>query len=75
MSEIVGLFNVALAEIPYDDFPKNRNEYWYRSLFLMLLRRAGFIAYAEVHTYQGRSDVVIQFEGEDKVFVLEFKFA
>ena len=34
---VIELYNTALTEIPYDDFP-NRNEYWYRSLFLMLLR-------------------------------------
>ena len=39
----------------------------------MLLRGAGIIAYAEVHTFKGRSDVVVQFER--KVVILEFKFA
>ena len=39
----------------------------------MLLRGAGVIAYAEVHTFKGRSDIVVQFER--KVVVLEFKFA
>ena len=33
----------ALSGIPYDDFP-NRNESWYKSLFLMLLLRAGIIS-------------------------------
>ena len=72
IAEVIRLYNIALSEIPYDDFP-NRDEFWYRSLFLMLLRGAGIIAYAEVHTFKGRSDVVIQFER--KVVVLEFKFA
>ena len=72
ISEVTRLYNIALSEIPYDDFP-NRDEFWYRSLFLMLLRGAGIIAYAELHTFKGRSDVVIQFERE--VLVLEFKFA
>ena len=66
------LFNTALAAVPYDDFPK-RDEFWYRSLFLMLLRGAGIISYAEVHTFKGRADLVIQFN--DLVVVLEFKFA
>ena len=39
----------------------------------MLLRGAGFIPFAEVHTYKGRSDVVVQFERQ--IVVLEFKFA
>lgn len=73
ISEVVRLYNVALSEIPYDDYAKNRNEYWYRSMFVMLLRGAGIIVYAEVHTYQGRSDVVIQLNS--KIIVLEFKFA
>ena len=56
IAEVIRLYNIALSEIPYDDFP-NRDEFWYRSLFLMLLRGAGIIAYAEVHTFKGRSDV------------------
>ena len=72
ISEVVRLYNVALSEIPYDDYSRNRNEYWYRSIFVMLLRGAGIIVYAEVHTYQGRSDVVIQFG--NRIVVLEFKF-
>ena len=71
--EVVRLYNIALSEIPYDDYSRNRNEYWYRSMFVMLLRGAGIIVYAEVHTYQGRSDVVIQFTNH--IVVLEFKFA
>ncbi len=72
MSEIVRLYNIALKEIPYGDF-SNRNEFWYRSLFLMLLRGAGIIAYAEVQTFKGRADIVIQLEAQ--IIVLEFKFA
>ena len=58
--------------MPYDDFP-NRNEFWYRSLFLMLLQGAGIISYAEVHTFRGRADLVINFN--NLIVVLEFKFA
>ena len=39
----------------------------------MLLRGAGIISYAEVHTYKGRADLVIQFK--KRIIVLEFKFA
>lgn len=73
IQEVVRLYNMALSEIPYDDYSLNRNEYWYRSMFLMLLRGAGVIVYSEVHTYKGRSDVVIQLS--KKIVVLEFKFA
>lgn len=72
ISQVIALYNTAMAGIPYEDFPK-RDEYWYRSLFLMLLWGAGFIPFAEVHTYKGRSDVLIQFER--LIIVLEFKFA
>ena len=71
--EIVRLYNIAIAEIPYDDYVLNRNEFWYRSLFLMLLRGAGIISYGEPHTSKGRADVVIHFQSS--VVVLEFKFA
>ena len=73
ISRICELYNIALAEIPYDDFAKNRNEYWYRSMFMMLLRGVGIITYAEIHTSKGRSDVVIQLR--DLIIVLEFKYA
>ena len=73
ISRICELYNTALAEIPYDDFAKNRNEYWYRSMFMMLLRGVGIITYAEIHTNRGRSDVLIQLR--DLIIVLEFKYA
>ena len=42
-------------------------------MFMMLLRRVGIITYAEIHTHNGRSDVLIQFK--DSIVVLEFKYA
>ena len=39
----------------------------------MLLKGAGIVSYAEVHTFRGRSDLLIQFS--DLIVVLEFKFA
>ncbi|MBQ7529248.1 PD-(D/E)XK nuclease domain-containing protein, partial [bacterium] len=72
ISKAVELYNTALAGIPYEDFAK-RDEYWYRSLFLMLLRGAGITAFGEVHTHKGRSDMLISFS-QFKV-ILEFKFA
>lgn len=72
IDELVRLYNIALAEIHYEYFP-HRDEFWYRSLFLMLLRGAGVIVFAEVHTSQGRSDALISLD--DRVIVLEFKLA
>ena len=71
IAQAVELYNMAISGVPYDDFP-NRNEYWYRSLFMMLLKGAGIVSYAEVHTFRGRSDLLIQFN--NLVVVLEFKF-
>lgn len=73
IAEVIKLYNTALAGIPYDDYFKNKNEFWYRSLFIMLLRGAGIVSYSEPHTSKGRADIVIQFE--TKIIVLEFKFA
>lgn len=39
----------------------------------MLLRGAGLIYYAKLHTFRGRSDVVIIFK--NKIIVIEFKLA
>ena len=84
IENVVELFNQALKPIPYDDFSENkeknikngeaeRGEYWYRSLFMMLLNATGLTAYPEAHDFQGRSDVIIQFD--DKIIIIEFKFA
>jgi hypothetical protein len=69
---VVKLYNVALAGIPYEDY-EDQGESWYRSLFLMLLRGAGITANGEVHTNKGRPDVIAQFP--EQVIVLEFKYA
>ena len=69
---IVDFYNIVLAEIPYDGLGK-RNEYWYRAFFLLLLRCVGIIGYAEVHTFQGRSDIVVQLDRQ--IIIIEFKFA
>ena len=84
IENVVDLFNQALKPIPYDDFSENkeknvkdkeaeRGEYWYRSLFMMLLNATGLTAYPEPHDFQGRSDVVIQFDNH--IIIIEFKFA
>ena len=84
IENVVELFNQALKPIPYDDYSENkeknvknseaeRGEYWYRSLFMMLLNATGLIAYPEPHDFQGRSDVVIQFD--EHIIIIEFKFA
>ncbi|MBQ7528502.1 AAA family ATPase [bacterium] len=70
--EATEIYNRALAGIPYEDFAK-RDEYWYRSLFLMLLRGAGITAFGEIHTHKGRSDLLIKFPQVS--IILEFKFA
>ena len=71
--EIVRLYNTALAGVAYEDYGKNINEFWYRSMFVMLLRGAGIISYSEPHTSKGRADVVIQFK--NLTVVLEFKIS
>ena len=80
LENVVELFNQALKPIPYDDFSENREkngeergEYWYRSLFVMLLNATDLIFYPEVHLSNGRSDIVIPFD--DKIIIIEFKFA
>ncbi|MBQ7529506.1 AAA family ATPase [bacterium] len=73
LDEVISLYNTALSGIPYDDYSSSRNEFWYRSMFIMLLRGAGIIAYSEPHTSKGRADIVLQFQ--DLFLILEFKFA
>ena len=71
--KIVRLYNIALGGVAYEDYGKNLNEFWYRSMFVMLLRGAGIISYSEPHTSKGRADVVIQFK--NLTVVLEFKLS
>ncbi len=74
VEKIVSIFNNSLEKIPYNDFPKNKNEYWYRSLFVMLLRGgAGVTTFQESYSKDGRADLVIPFN--DKIIIIEFKFA
>lgn len=71
IAQAVKLYNTAIAGMPYDDFP-NRND-WYCSLFIMLLKGAGIVSYAEVHIFRGQSDLLLQFN--NITIVLEFKFS
>ena len=73
IAQVANIFNEALKAIPYDDY-KDRDESWYRSLFLMLLSGAKITYFSEVHTFRGRPDVVISFR-DKLVIVIEFKFA
>ena len=76
INRIVELYNVALAILPYDTSKKQKeyhNEHWYRSMFIMFLRGAGILPYAEVRTFKGNCDLVVQVK--NMVIVLEFKFA
>ena len=84
IENIVEMFNNALTKIPYNDFKKDifapsiegekKCEYWYRSLFVMLLRGgAGVTSFQESYTSEGCSDLIIPFD--DKIIIIEFKFA
>ena len=73
ITQVASIFNEALKAIPYDDY-KDRDESWYRSLFLMLLSGAKITYFSEVHTFRGRPDVVVSFR-DKLVIVIEFKFA
>ena len=73
IAQVANIFNEALKAIPYDDY-KDRDESWYRSLFLMLLSGAKITYFSEVHTFRGRPDVVVSFKYK-LVIVIEFKFA
>ncbi|MCR5812924.1 MAG: PD-(D/E)XK nuclease domain-containing protein, partial [Desulfovibrio sp.] len=78
-------FNAAIANLPYQDFSqgqqnakendlvKTRDESFYRSLLLMLLRGCGLQAKGEMPTCRGRSDVVITMP--ERILVIEFKLA
>ena len=55
------------------EYLNQRKEHWYRTILVMLLRGAGAIYYAKVHTFRDRSDVVIIFK--NKLIIVKFKLA
>ena len=57
----------------FENLIYSKKEKWYRSLFIMLLSVVKVELYPEVHTNQGRPDVVIPFD--DKIIIIEFKLA
>jgi hypothetical protein len=63
-------FNLAFAQIPYDLWQKE-NEHFYHAIIHLLFSLLGFYIESEVHTKNGRADVILQFE--DDVYCLEFK--
>jgi hypothetical protein len=63
-------FNLAFAQIPYDLWQKE-NEHFYHAIIHLLFSLLGFYVESEVHTKNGRADVILQFE--DNVYCLEFK--
>jgi hypothetical protein len=86
--DFVKVLNRFLAGIPYDDFAKSASyriseeetynkipahEWLYRSSLLAFFRGAGIMAFGEMHTNKGRSDIVLTNRGS--TFVLEIKVA
>jgi hypothetical protein len=51
----------------------NAHEWLYRSSLLAFFRGAGIMAFGEMHTNKGRSDIVLTNRG--RTFVLEIKIA
>ncbi len=76
--------NHLLASIPYDDYTKAAQsairrsglparEWLYRTMILGFLRGCGVLAFGEMHTNKGRSDLLICHKG--KAWVIEIKVA
>ncbi len=62
--------NLAFAQIPYDLWQKE-NEHFYHAIVHLLFSLLGVYIQSEVHTKNGRADVVIHFQ--NNVYCLEFK--
>ena len=85
MASLANELNSAIASLPYHDFSKKqksdkkkhqeskRDESFYRSLLLMLLRGAGLQAHGEVPSCRGRSDVLIT--SSEHIVIIAFKLA
>jgi hypothetical protein len=62
--------NLAFAQIPYDLWQKE-NEHFYHAIVHLLFSLLGLHIQSEVHTKNGRADILIFYEA--KIFCLEFK--
>ena len=84
--KFVDILNRLLSCIPYDDFAGSAKqavelsgnkltvqEWLYRSVIIAFFRGCGIVTFAEVHTNQGRSDVLISHQGH--IWAIELKVA
>ena len=84
--KVIGAFNRLLACIPYDDYwaaakqgisksdtAIKPQEWLYRASILSFLQGCGVVVSAEIHTNNGRPDLVISYR--DNVWVIEIKVA
>ena len=83
---LIETFNRLLAGIPYDDYVKaakqtialsgikiTAQEWLYRSTILAFLRGCGVLAFGEMHSNKGRSDLLVSHKGT--AWVIEIKMA
>ncbi|GBU22002.1 ATPase AAA [Fibrobacteres bacterium R8-0-B4] len=81
---MIKMLNRLLASIPYDDYAKaaqssielsgvSAGEWLYRSTILAFLRGCGVLAFGEMHTNKGRSDLLVCHRGA--AWVIEIKVA
>jgi hypothetical protein len=82
---LIDTFNRLLASIPYDDYVNaakqaigfggkiSTQEWLYRSTILAFLRGCGVLAFGEMHSNQGRSDLILTSRGV--TWIIEIKVA
>ncbi|MBK8626055.1 MAG: AAA family ATPase [Saprospiraceae bacterium] len=62
--------NMAFAQIPYDLWQKE-NEQYYHAIVHLLFSLLNVYIFSEVHTQQGRADAIVIYE--DQIYCMEFK--
>ncbi|MBK8626053.1 MAG: PD-(D/E)XK nuclease domain-containing protein [Saprospiraceae bacterium] len=62
--------NKAFAQIPYDLWQKE-NEQYYHAIVHLLFSLLNVYIFSEVHTQQGRADAIVIYE--DQIYCMEFK--
>lgn len=62
--------NMAFAQIPYDLWQRE-NEQYYHAIVHLLFSLLNVYIFSEVHTQQGRADVIVIYEGQ--IYCMEFK--
>ena len=66
------LLDLILGDIPHRLYEK-KDEAYFHVIFYLAMSLSGYRAESEVLSYRGRLDMAVKYDGENRVYVFEFK--